>query len=66
MEYQEYKEGTKKIHQKDLAIEEDLASQLYVNSKICADKFDSYNKALSFFSWGMLFLCLTYVSLLFV
>lgn len=65
MEYQEYKKALENPS-KDLAIEEDLASQLYVNSKICADKFDSYNKALSFFSWGMLFLCLTYVSLLFV
>lgn len=64
MEYQEYKKALENPS-KDLAIEEDLASQLYVNSKICADKFDSYNKALSFFSWGMLFLCLTYVSLLF-
>lgn len=65
MEYQEYKKALGNPS-KDLAIGEDLASQLYVNSKICADKFDSYNKALSFFLWGMLFLCLTYVLLLLV
>ena len=39
MEYQEYKKALENPS-KDLAIEEDLASQLYVNSKICADKFD--------------------------
>lgn len=65
MEYQEYKKALGNPS-KDLAIGEDLASQLYVNSKICADKFESYNKALSFFSWGMLCLCLTYVLLLLV
>lgn len=54
MEYQEYKKALENPS-KDLAIEEDLASQLYVNSKICADKFDSYNKALSFFRGGCCF-----------
>lgn len=62
MEYEEYRRALQKLSKRKSV--NDLMSQLYINSKICTIKFESYNKALHYLRWGIPALLLTFILLL--
>ena len=64
MEYIDFETNFSK-QSEDTAIN-DLTSQLYINSKICQNKFTYYNNALYWLKWGILFLLATFILLLFI
>ena len=64
MEYKVCKKSLR--NQSEEEIINDLMSQLYVNSKICAIKFESYNKALRYLRWGIPALLVTFILLLLI
>jgi hypothetical protein len=49
----------------DESIINDRYTQIYNCSKRCAEKFDKYNKAVAEIKWGLLFLCLFVICIIF-
>ena len=46
--------------------EEDLRSQIYVNSKIATEKYNNYNKGLSWFKVALFTACLLFLAVMFM
>lgn len=61
MNYAEFKE-----FEGDEKYQDDLTSQIYINSKICATKFAQYKKALRWFYGLVVCISIMFVSYLFV